>query len=120
MNKEQVKAKVTSGNLIDCSAEEYTDVRRYLQEFAGESVDNGQIIYTQIALNEVARLDKKFAAVEHSVQRIWGTVAQNEDLPNEKTCATCGHSESRHQTAGGFCKHCTCNEFVDPATIPNR
>ena len=59
-------------------------------------------------------------AVEHSVQRIWGTVAQNDDLPNEKMCATCGHSESRHQTAGGFCKHCTCNEFVEPATTPNR
>jgi hypothetical protein len=32
---------------------------------------------------------------------------------NEKVCANCGHSESRHKTAGGFCKHCTCNAFVN-------
>ena len=74
MNKQQVKTSVMTGNLVNCSAEEYPDVRRYLQEFAGESVDSGQIIYTQIALNEVARLDKKFAAVEHSVQRTAGHV----------------------------------------------
>ena len=60
MNKSQVKQLVMSGNLVECSQEEYPDVRRYLQEFAGESVDNGQIIYTQIALNEVRRLDAKF------------------------------------------------------------
>lgn len=34
--------------------------------------------------------------------------------PDEKMCADCGHSESRHQTAGGFCKHCPCNKFIDP------
>lgn len=31
----------------------------------------------------------------------------------EKMCAACGHSESRHDTAGGYCKHCPCNEFID-------
>ena len=30
---------------------------------------------------------------------------------SEVFCANCGHSKSRHQTAGGFCKHCPCNEF---------
>lgn len=29
----------------------------------------------------------------------------------ETMCADCGHSKSRHETAGGFCKHCPCNEF---------
>lgn len=43
-------------------------------------------------------------------------VKQAEDIAlQERMCATCGHSESRHQTAGGFCEHCTCNEFVEPA-----
>ena len=31
----------------------------------------------------------------------------------EKTCAACGHSEARHQTAGGFCKHCPCEKFIE-------
>lgn len=42
--------------------------------------------------------------------------ANDEDFLNEKLCAVCGHSESRHQTAGGFCKHCPCIEFVDHTT----
>ncbi len=29
----------------------------------------------------------------------------------ESLCAECGHSKARHETAGGFCKHCPCNEF---------
>lgn len=33
---------------------------------------------------------------------------ENEEEP---MCADCGHSKSRHETAGGFCKHCPCNEF---------
>ena len=70
MDKNQVKQAVMSGNLIDCTQEEYQNcVRRYLQEFAGESVDNGQTIYTMIALNEVKRLDKKFEAAQQRVKR---------------------------------------------------
>lgn len=38
------------------------------------------------------------------------------ETDEEKLCATCGHSESRHQTAGGFCKHCTCTQFVEELT----
>ena len=37
------------------------------------------------------------------------TVTPNE----EKVCAECGHSESRHLTLGGFCKHCTCTQFIE-------
>ena len=33
--------------------------------------------------------------------------------PEEKMCAACGHSESRHNTAGGFCKHCPCVRFIE-------
>ena len=29
----------------------------------------------------------------------------------EKVCVTCGHIESQHRTAGGFCKHCPCVKF---------
>jgi hypothetical protein len=30
----------------------------------------------------------------------------------EKFCTTCGHSESRHNTPGSFCKHCPCTQFT--------
>ena len=60
-------------------------------------------------------------AAQQSVQSDLATAsAQNDDWLNEPMCKTCGHSKSRHNTAGGFCKHCTCNEFVEPATPPNR
>lgn len=34
----------------------------------------------------------------------------------EMPCNTCGHSFSRHLTAGGFCKHCECVKFHAPNT----
>ena len=60
MNKNHVKQLVMSGTLVECSQGEYPDVRRYLQEFADESVDKGHTLYAIIALNEVKRLDAKF------------------------------------------------------------
>jgi len=33
-------------------------------------------------------------------------------------CAECGHSKSRHETAGGFCQHCTYNGFVPNLNEP--
>ena len=36
-----------------------------------------------------------------------------EEFQEEKLCARCGHSEGRHKTAGGFCKHCPCDGFVE-------
>lgn len=61
MNKNQVKQEIITGNVIVCSQDKYPEVRRCLQELAGEWVDNGQAIYSMIALNEVKRLDIKFS-----------------------------------------------------------
>ena len=60
MDKNMVKQTLMTGNIVQCSRGEYLSVRRYLQEFAAESIDGGQTIYATIALNEVKRLDKKF------------------------------------------------------------
>ena len=60
MNESQVKQLVMSGTLVNCTQAEYLYVRCYLQNFAGESLDNGQIIHAHIALSEVKRLDAKF------------------------------------------------------------
>lgn len=61
MELNEIKQTVMNGKCIDCTKDEYHQfVRKGLQDFAGESIDNGQVIYTQIALNEVKRLDKKF------------------------------------------------------------
>jgi hypothetical protein len=46
--------------------------------------------------------------------------AQGVGIQTETSCKNCGHSKSRHQTVGGFCKHCTCNEFVESALPPIR
>ncbi|MCI0553694.1 MAG: hypothetical protein L0287_22330 [Anaerolineae bacterium] len=63
---------------------------------------------------------RKYLAAQHSVQRIGGNVAQNDVRISGGYCAACGHSKSRHQTMGGFCKHCECNAFVEPATTANH
>lgn len=60
MEKNQVKKYVMRGNLVQCSQDEYQDVRRYLLEFSGESIDNGQTVYAVISLGEVKRLDSLF------------------------------------------------------------
>ena len=39
------------------------------------------------------------------------------EAKEEKFCLECGHSESFHNTLGGFCKHCPCDAFVDPEPI---
>ena len=92
MNKNQVKQAVMSGNLIDCTQEEYQNfVRRYLQEFAGESIDNNQIIYTTISLSEVKRLDEKFEAAE-----------QNAGADSAIACPTCGGRGTTKDNRGEF------------------
>lgn len=35
----------------------------------------------------------------------------------EKVCETCNHIKSMHNTAGGFCKHCTCTKFKSRRTL---
>lgn len=50
----------------------------------------------------------------------WKPVLEFVGLQNETSCKNCGHSKSRHQTPGGFCKHCPCNEFVESTMPPIR
>ena len=51
------------------------------------------------------------------VKQDYDNYAENEPVRGidfkdcEKVCVTCGHIESQHRTAGGFCKHCPCVKF---------
>lgn len=49
---------VYQAKLVDCTAEEYPEVRRVLQRKAGQWIDQGQGIRAQLALREVGRLDQ--------------------------------------------------------------
>lgn len=60
MTKEEAISAIYNGNLVDCTKEEYPEIRTALQEFAGERIDAGDGIRGQIVLMEVQRLDKKF------------------------------------------------------------
>jgi len=77
VNKQEVKQIIMKGSTVSCTSEEYPDVRRYLQEIAGESIDTGQSIYAAIALAEVQRLD--------SITR----VAEQWDGAESGTCPSC-------------------------------
>ncbi len=57
--QEAVKA-ISKASLVDCTKEEYPEVRKALQEYASKQIDNGQDIYAMIALEEVKRLDAYF------------------------------------------------------------
>lgn len=62
MTKQEIKQKIYTGNLVQCKSDEYkTNVRRYLQEVAGEFIDANDVLRASIALNEVKRLDTKFS-----------------------------------------------------------
>jgi len=59
MNKLEVRQAIMSGTpLSNVPDDERTLVRGWLQDIAGESIDNGQDIYAVIALNEVKKLDE--------------------------------------------------------------
>lgn len=60
MNKADIKARIETGNLVECTEEDYPLVRTHLQQLAGEFVDGGQGIKAMIALQEVQRLDTAF------------------------------------------------------------
>jgi hypothetical protein len=51
---------VYQGKLVNCSAEEYPEIRTALQDQAGKWIDNGDGMRAMIALQEVKRLDTKF------------------------------------------------------------
>jgi hypothetical protein len=48
---------VYQGKLVACTRDEYPEIRRALQDKAGQWIDQGQGVRATIALQEVARLD---------------------------------------------------------------
>jgi len=54
-------SSISQGKLIDCSAEQWPEIRKAVQEQAGKWIDYGDGFRATIALQEVARLDKKFS-----------------------------------------------------------
>ena len=65
MNKLEVRQAIMSGTpLVDVPDDEYLLVRGWLQDIAGESIDNGQDIYAVIALNEVKKLDEQTGSAQ--------------------------------------------------------
>lgn len=53
----KAKAAMEQGNLIVCSKEEYALIRSALQTQAGRWLDQEQLSYAYIALQEIKRLD---------------------------------------------------------------
>lgn len=64
MTPKQAVQAISGGSLVECTKEEYPEIRKALQEFAGKQIDNGQDIYAMIALEEVRRLDNYFRGDE--------------------------------------------------------
>lgn len=58
--KQEVINSIRSGRGINCTEEEYLQVRNWLQDLAEDSVNNREDVYGVIALAEVRRLDDKF------------------------------------------------------------
>ena len=70
MNKLEVRQAIMSGTpLSNVQEYEYLLIRGWLQDIAGESIDQGQDIYAAIALNEVKKLDEQFSDAEHQLER---------------------------------------------------
>ncbi len=59
----QALDSIYRGSLVECSREEYPEVRRTLQEYAGRWIDQQQLLRALIALREVVRLDKEFGFI---------------------------------------------------------
>ena len=60
MTKEQAISAIYRGEMVDCTIEEYPEVRSGIQEQAGKWIEGGDPIRASIALQEVKRLDTKF------------------------------------------------------------
>jgi hypothetical protein len=58
MTRTEAIDAVHNGNLVQCTKEEYPEIRRALQDQAGKWIDGGQGVRAMIALQEVQRLDK--------------------------------------------------------------
>jgi len=59
MNANEAVAAIYNGDLVVCTADEWPELRRVIQEQAGKWIDQGQGIRAQIALEEVRRLDAR-------------------------------------------------------------
>ena len=85
--------------------------------------DNGKYVHLNIAKAGVEEL-LKFLIKEIRQTKDSAELAkrstQGVGLQTETSCKNCGHSKSRHETAGGFCKHCNCNEFIESTMPPIR
>jgi hypothetical protein len=60
MTWEQALQDIQQGNPIQCTKEEWREIRPYVQAQAATEIDSGQVIYAIIKLEEVKRLDAKF------------------------------------------------------------
>lgn len=58
MTPQEAVSKIYQGNLIDCTKEEYPEIREALQKKAGEMIDGGDGLRAMMMLEEVKRLDK--------------------------------------------------------------
>ena len=58
MDKEEAMQAVYQGKMVQCTKENYPEIRSTLQDYAGRCVDEGDGLRAMIALEEVKRLDK--------------------------------------------------------------
>lgn len=55
----QAIGAIRDANLVVCLKADYPEVRKAMQDFAGYSIDAGDVLRATIALEEVKRLDKQ-------------------------------------------------------------
>jgi len=59
--KSEILDAVHNGNPIQCSKEEYPEVRKILHEIASDYANYNDVVRLSIVLEEIKRLDKKFS-----------------------------------------------------------
>lgn len=60
MTPQQAIQAIERGNLVTCTAEDYPDVRKAIQDQAAKWIDACDLTHIAIALSEVKRLDREF------------------------------------------------------------
>jgi len=60
MTKQEAISAIYNGNLVECTKEQYPEIRTALQDKAGEMVDSGDGLRAMMMLEEVRRLDKLY------------------------------------------------------------
>jgi len=56
--EQRIISSLTNGQLVECTKEEYPEVRKILHRQAAKYLEEGQEMRSIIALEEVRRLDK--------------------------------------------------------------